>query len=142
MDHFLACFYGCLRFLVAGTCFEQADHHSQTRLRDGRALCYSESGPADGAAVLFFHRGLECRLVCPTAASTRAARACRIISIDRIAATDGRMPAKANFVQYDGLFGPQAATIEVMKRRPGCTCEVRASSIETARRRRRSRQGA
>jgi hypothetical protein len=48
---------------------------------------------------------------------------------------------RGNFVQYDGLFGPQAATIEMMKRRPGCVCSSRASSIEVARKRRRSQHG-
>lgn len=52
-------------------------------LRDGRKLCYSEIGAANGRCVLFFHGGLECRLVCPQDASSAAACGCRVISIDR-----------------------------------------------------------
>lgn len=54
-----------------------------------------------------------------------------------IAATDITVEMRNNFVQYDGLFGPQAATIENMKRRPGCVCDARASAIELVRNSRR-----
>jgi hypothetical protein len=50
-----------------------------------------------------------------------------------VAATNGTETALSNFVQYDGLFGPQAATIETMKQRPGCVCSARASSIDAVR---------
>ncbi len=56
-----------------------------------------------------------------------------------VAATNGTDTVRNNFVQYDGLFGPQAATIEAMKRRPGCVCSARASSIDVVRTSRRSR---
>jgi hypothetical protein len=50
-----------------------------------------------------------------------------------VAATNGPDTMRSNFVQYDGLFGPHAATIETMKRRPGCVCSARVSSIEAVR---------
>jgi hypothetical protein len=50
-----------------------------------------------------------------------------------VAATSGKVEMRSNFVQYDGLFGPQAATIEMMKRRPGCVCSDRAAAIEAVR---------
>jgi len=50
-----------------------------------------------------------------------------------VAGMNGTYTVGSNFVQYDGLFGPQAATIETMKRRPGCVCSARASSIEAVR---------
>jgi hypothetical protein len=50
-----------------------------------------------------------------------------------VASTNDSAEMRPNFVQYDGLFGPQAATIETMKRRPGCVCSGRASSIDVVR---------
>lgn len=46
----------------------------------------------------------------------------------------------ANFVQYDGLFGPQAATIDTFRQRPGCTCVTRSDSIGRVRQERARRQ--
>ena len=61
------------------------------------------------------------------------------LSIGRlIAAYQGTAPS-ANLVQYDGLFGPQAATREMMRRRDGCLCSVRAASIAGVRERRRQK---
>jgi hypothetical protein len=57
-----------------------------------------------------------------------------------VAATNGSYTVGYNFAQYDGLFGPQAATIETMKRRPGCLCDARATSIDLVRNRRRLQQ--
>ena len=54
-------------------------------------------------------------------------------------ATDGTVAMRNNFVQYDGLFGPQAATIETMRRRPGCVCSGRQTAIEEVRTKRHSR---
>jgi len=50
-----------------------------------------------------------------------------------------RTPASGNLVQYDGLIGPQAATIEQMKPRPGCVCQSRATAIADVRKTRAAR---
>lgn len=55
-----------------------------------------------------------------------------------IAAVHGFAPS-CNFVQYDGLIGPQAATTEAMVQRSDCQCQTRASVIDEVRRRRRGR---
>ena len=55
-----------------------------------------------------------------------------------VAVVQGAVPT-SNFVQYDGLFGPQTATVENMKRRPGCVCQTRIASIEQVRSDRRGR---
>ena len=59
------------------------------------------------------------------------------LSVARLVAADLGLETVANFVQYDGLFGPQAGTVEVMKRRTECVCRDRATSIEKVRVRRR-----
>jgi hypothetical protein len=59
------------------------------------------------------------------------------LSVGRlIAAYQGAQPS-ANLVQYDGLFGPQAATLLMMRRKRDCICTARASTIETVRQGRR-----
>jgi hypothetical protein len=58
------------------------------------------------------------------------------LSIGRLIASHaGEVPA-TNLVQYDSLFGPQAATLELMRPRPDCICTARSSAIEEVRRRR------
>lgn len=59
------------------------------------------------------------------------------LSVSRLVAIKLGLETAVNFVQYDGLFGPQAVTLEQMKRRPGCICDARSASIEAARERRR-----
>ncbi|MGO8862082.1 MAG: hypothetical protein ACLQRH_15145 [Acidimicrobiales bacterium] len=59
------------------------------------------------------------------------------LSVSRLVGTQLGSPPAANFVQYDGLFGPQAATLQQMQRRPGCACQNRATSINAVRQRRR-----
>ncbi len=64
------------------------------------------------------------------------------LSVGRlIAITQGHVPANSNFIQYDALYGPQVATVEMMKRRPECLCEERSAVIERVRGgRRRARE--
>lgn len=58
------------------------------------------------------------------------------LSVGRLVAAQlGRSPA-ANFVQYDGLFGPQTATVDTMKRRADCSCVTRRDAIRQVRRER------
>jgi hypothetical protein len=58
------------------------------------------------------------------------------LSVGRLIADRLQVKSRANFIQYDGLVGPKAATIERMRRRPGCYCEARSSTIERVRERR------
>jgi hypothetical protein len=62
------------------------------------------------------------------------------LSIGRLVASYQGTPTSANLVQYDGLFGPQAATLELMRRRADCICSARATSIAGVRNRRRTEQ--
>lgn len=59
------------------------------------------------------------------------------LSVGRlIAEYQGTQPS-ANLVQYDGLFGPQAATVQMMRWKQDCICTTRASMIEMVRQSRR-----
>ena len=55
------------------------------------------------------------------------------LSVGRLIAQQVGLTPHANFVQYDGLIGPQAATIEKMRQRPDCYCSGRAKTIEVVR---------
>lgn len=59
------------------------------------------------------------------------------LSIGRLIAQHQGMQPHDNLVQYDGLIGPQAATMETMRRKPDCICNSRSSAIERARQGRR-----
>jgi hypothetical protein len=67
------------------------------------------------------------------------------ISLQAAALAVGRMIAQsttgespANLVQYDGLFGPQAATLETRAVTSGCYCQTHAPTIEAVRALRRT----
>jgi hypothetical protein len=67
------------------------------------------------------------------------------ISLQAAALTVGRMMAQSatgesatNLVQYDGLFGPQAATLETRAVTSGCYCQTHAQTIEAVRALRRT----
>jgi len=55
------------------------------------------------------------------------------LTVGRLLAIQLGSTTTANFAQYDGLFGPQAATIETFRRRPGCICITRSDSISRVR---------
>lgn len=59
------------------------------------------------------------------------------LAIGRLVASHLGLTPNANLVQYDGLFGPQAATAETMLPRQDCICSVRTSAIREVRRNRR-----
>lgn len=59
------------------------------------------------------------------------------LSVGRLIAGYQAVQPSANLVQYDGLFGPQAATLQMMRRKRDCICTARASAIETVRQGRR-----
>lgn len=59
------------------------------------------------------------------------------LAVARLVAQSVDYHTGSNLVQYDGLVGPQRATIDQMRRVPGCTCQTRASVIELVRARRR-----
>ena len=60
------------------------------------------------------------------------------LSVARLVASLEAFDPGFNFVQYDGLIGPQAASLLQMKRRQGCVCQERSLSIEATRARRRT----
>lgn len=60
------------------------------------------------------------------------------LAVGRLLARDVR--GQANLVQYDGLFGPQAATLERMTPTPDCYCQSHAATISRVRKL-RSRAG-
>lgn len=59
------------------------DNDHTIRLRDGRALGYTEYGARDGSVVIYTHGGLACRLDVSTAAPIAAQNAIRLIAVDR-----------------------------------------------------------
>jgi hypothetical protein len=60
------------------------------------------------------------------------------LAVGRLIATKLQVTPTANFVQYDGLIGPQSASAVSMKRRTDCMCFARAGSIESVRKHRKS----
>jgi hypothetical protein len=61
------------------------------------------------------------------------------LAVGRVVAVAASLDSLPNLVQYDGLFGPQAATLEEMMAMPGCYCHTRARTIATVRASRRGR---
>jgi hypothetical protein len=55
------------------------------------------------------------------------------LAISRLLTTRLGLTPSANLVQYDGLFGPQAATADQMGRRPGCYCQTHGPVIKQVR---------
>lgn len=64
------------------------------------------------------------------------------LSVGRLLAHQLDLHPRANLVQYDGLFGPQAATLEHMVPRANCYCQSRARTIASVRAKRASRSPA
>lgn len=61
-----------------------ADRLTRTvRLADGRDLCYADLGLAEGRPVLFFHGGLQCRLVTNPDPQVARDAGLRLIAVDR-----------------------------------------------------------
>lgn len=63
------------------------------------------------------------------------------LSVGRLLAGVLGVTPSGNFMQYDGLIGPQHASVLHMKRSPECYCSVRAQTIATVRARRGSAGG-
>jgi hypothetical protein len=109
----------------------EADLHGKT-VEQQNLLRPHVGKPMCGLAQATGLSGLDADGFMPSVPFISLQAAC--LSVARlVAATNGSAEMRPNFVQYDGLFGPQAATIETMKRRPGCLCSARASSIEVVR---------
>jgi hypothetical protein len=58
------------------------------------------------------------------------------LSVGRLLAREIGVEPDGNFVQYDGLIGPQCASVLGMERNPACYCSTRAGTIATVRGRR------
>jgi hypothetical protein len=63
------------------------------------------------------------------------------VAVGRLVSSQFGLRPPGNLVQYDGLVGPHATTIEEIHQRPDCVCTTRASGIEQVRRQRRSGKG-
>jgi len=55
------------------------------------------------------------------------------LSVGRLLASRLDLRPNSNFVQYDGLIGPQTATALEMKKRTGCICSTRKATIDRIR---------
>ena len=55
------------------------------------------------------------------------------LAVGRVVAAATDVTRLPNFVQYDGLFGPQAATLDEMVVVPGCYCQARSATIAKVR---------
>jgi hypothetical protein len=60
------------------------------------------------------------------------------LAVGRVIAREVGLSNQPNLVQYDGLFGPQAATLELMAPLAGCYCQTNATTIERVREHRRA----
>ncbi len=60
------------------------------------------------------------------------------LAVGRIFARERESQSLANFVQYDGLFGPQTATLETRAATRGCYCQSNAPTIRRVRALRRA----
>lgn len=60
------------------------------------------------------------------------------LAVGRLVAHELGVDGLSNFVQYDGLFGPQAATLEQMRTIRDCYCQTHAATIEQVRTLRRA----
>jgi len=104
--------------------------HQQRRLLKphvGKPVC----GLAKAAGLT----GIEAAGFMPAVPFISLQAAC--LMVGRLLAHRLGMDPPANLVQYDGLFGPQAATLERMTPRPDCYCQTRAKTIATIRTKRR-----
>jgi hypothetical protein len=70
----------------------------------------------------------------PSAAFVSLAAACLVVG--RLVATELGIEPTENFVQYDALFGPGGATIDLRRPRASCYCVARATNIARVRTRR------
>jgi hypothetical protein len=64
------------------------------------------------------------------------------LAVGRLVSSQLGLRPPGNLVQYDGLVGPHATSIEEMYPRPDCVCTTRASGIEQVRRQRQPVTGA
>ncbi len=55
------------------------------------------------------------------------------LSVGRLLATHLGVDTPSNFIQYDSLIGPQAASIDAMRIRLDCICRTRAHTIDKVR---------
>jgi len=55
------------------------------------------------------------------------------LALGRVLAHELGLAARSNLVQYDGLFGPQAATVEQMRATDDCYCQTNARTIDKVR---------
>jgi len=55
------------------------------------------------------------------------------LALGRVLAHELGVAALPNLVQYDGLFGPQAATVEQMRATKDCYCQTNARTIDKVR---------
>lgn len=55
------------------------------------------------------------------------------LSVGRLLADELGVPRNGNFVQYDGLIGPQNVSVLHMERSPECYCSTRAQTISDIR---------
>lgn len=59
------------------------------------------------------------------------------LAVGRVVAAELGLEKLPNLVQYDGLFGPQAATLDDMAVAPECYCQARARTIAKVRAKRK-----
>jgi hypothetical protein len=114
------------------------EEHLSGLTEDQRAFLWPHLGmPICGLARAAGLTGLDQDGFMPSVPFVSLQAAC--LAVGRLLAVALGSKTTANFVQYDGLFGPQAATIGTFRRRPGCICMTRSDSIGRVRQERRAR---
>jgi hypothetical protein len=96
--------------------------------------------PVCGLAQAIGLTGLDADSYQPSIPFVSLQAAC--LAVGRLIASQLHLRPPGNLIQYDGLVGPQAATIEEMRPRMDCGCVTRAAAIEQVRRQRQASMAA
>jgi len=109
-----------------------AEEHLVGLTHEQRQLLEPHVGkPVCGLARAAGLTGVEAAGFMPAVPFVSLQAAC--LSVGRLLAHRLGLDPLTNLVQYDGLFGPQAATMERMTPRPDCYCQTRTRTISAVR---------
>lgn len=109
---------------------------TQLTARQQQTLAPHLGEPVCGLAQAIGLTGLDAEDYQPSIPFVSLQTAC--LAVGRLIADRLDLRPPGNLVQYDGLVGPQAITIEEMAQRPDCGCVTRASAVEQVRHQRRA----
>lgn len=117
--------------LARGETVLSEEHLARLDPDQRRVLDKHVGKPVCGLAAAMNLTGKENENYAPSVPFISLQAAC--LSVGRLIAHIVGLQPTSNFVQYDGLIGPQVATIQTMRRVPACQCISRAAAIEQSR---------